>query len=119
MHEIEALERKGWEALSGPDGARFYDEVMAGDGLMAFPGMVLDKERTLEAVRAAGPWETFELWDVHVIEATADAAVIVYRAVAQRGADLPDRALMSSTYVRRDGRWHLLFHQQTPESSPR
>ena len=33
MSELEALEREGWEALSGPNGAAFYDELMADDGL--------------------------------------------------------------------------------------
>nr|MBA2632030.1 DUF4440 domain-containing protein [Chloroflexota bacterium] len=42
VRELEALEREGWAALTGPDGAAFYAEVMADDGLMVFPGMVLD-----------------------------------------------------------------------------
>ncbi len=114
MHEIEALERQGWEALCGPDGARFYDEVMADDGLMVFPDMALDKEQTLAAVRAAGPWTSFELSDVRIVEAAPGSAVIVYAAAAQRGAGAPYRAMMSSSYARRDGRWRLLLHQQTP-----
>jgi hypothetical protein len=28
--EVEELERRGWEALSGPDGVAFYADVMAG-----------------------------------------------------------------------------------------
>jgi hypothetical protein len=52
VSELEALEVRGWEALSGPDGAAFYQE--------------------------------------------------------------PYRALMSSVYARRDGRWRLVLHQQTP-----
>jgi uncharacterized protein (TIGR02246 family) len=112
-HELEALERRGWEALSGPDGAAFYADVMADDGLMVFPGMVLDKERTLRAIRGEAPWAEFELSDVRVIESTPGAATVVYRAVARRGKFVY-RANMSTAYARRDGRWQLVLHQQTP-----
>jgi len=30
--ELEALELRGWEALSGSDGAAFYAKLMAADG---------------------------------------------------------------------------------------
>ena len=113
--EVEALERRGWEALSGPDGARFYADVMADDGLMVFPGMVLDKERTIRAIASERPWSTFELSDVRIIEATPDCAIVAYAASAQRGDDRY-RAWMSSTYARRDGRWVLILHQQSPGS---
>ena len=51
MHELEELERRGWDALCGPDGAAFYEELMADEGLMVFPGLVLDKPQTLRAIR--------------------------------------------------------------------
>jgi hypothetical protein len=74
--EIEALERQGWEALSGPDGATFYDEAMADDGLMLFPGMAMDKADSLSAMRTVAPWSWFELEDVRVIAVGPDGAVI-------------------------------------------
>ena len=42
-----------------------------------------------------------------------DAAVISYKAVAERSDDAPFKAWVSSTYVKRDGKWLLAFHQQT------
>ena len=117
MNELEALERRGWEALRGPDGAAFYRDVMADDGLMVFPGMVLDKEGTLEAIASAAPWSEFDLSDVRVVEASPDAAAVIYRAVARRAGEAPYRALMTSAYAFRDGRWRLIVHQQTPDSS--
>ena len=113
--ELEDLERRGWEALSGPDGAEFYADVMADDGVMVFPGMVLDKEQTLRAIADAGPWLGFELSDVRVIEAAPNTAFIVYAATAQRSTDAAYRAVMTSGYVRRDGRWLLILHQQSPD----
>jgi Domain of unknown function (DUF4440) len=111
--ELEALERRGWEALSGPDGAAFYEAVMAADGLMVFPGTVMDRATSLRAIASATPWETFELSDMRVIEASPDAGIVTYRAVARRPGENPYRALMSSAYARR-GSWQLVLHQQTP-----
>ena len=62
----------------------------------------------------APPWATFELIDPRVIELTDDSGVVVYRAKAQRAGEESYSAMMSSTFVRRDGRWLLAFHQQTP-----
>lgn len=113
--ELEGLERRGWEALSGPDGARFYRELMADEALMVFPRMVLDKEETVQAIAGQSPWASFELSDVRVTMATADSAIVTYRATAQRAGEAPYRALMSTAYARRKGDWRLILHQQTPD----
>ena len=116
-HEIEALERRGWEALSGPEGAAFYDDLMADDGLMIFSGLVLDKAGTLRAIDGAPPWASFTLGDVQVIDA-GDAAVIAYHATSRRNGEAEYGARMSSVYARIDGRWRLLLHQQSPDPAP-
>ena len=116
MHEIEALERRGWEALSGPAGASFYDDLMTDDGLMVFPGVTLDKIATLRAIGGAQPWSSHQLDDVRLATA-GDAAVVTYRATAQREGEEAYEASMSSVYVRLDGRWRLILHQQTPDPS--
>ena len=114
--EIEALERQGWEALSSPNAARFYEEVMADDGLMVFPSLVMDKQAALRAIHQAEPWSTFELSDVRVT-ASQGVRLIIYRAVAQRSGQPQYQAVMSSVYVRRGDDWKLLLHQQTPSRS--
>ena len=111
--EIEDLERDGWRALSGAGGVSFYADVMADDGLMVFPGSVMDKDAALTAIGDAPPWSSFSLDAVRVSGDDA-AAVITYRATAQRGDAAPYAAEMSSVYVMRDGRWRLLFHPQSP-----
>ena len=113
-HEIEELERRGWAALSGPDGAAFYEEVMSDDGLMVFPGLTLDKARTIRAIRGERPWSSHELADVRVVE-DGDTSLITYHAASRRAGDDQYRARMSSVYVRRDGRWRLILHQQSPD----
>ena len=112
--ELEALERDGWKALSGPDGAAFYEDVMDEDGLMVFPGLIMDKPASLEAIRQAGPWLTFELAEIRVAK-VGDAGLVTYKAVGRRAERPPYQAVMSSVYVRHGGRWRLLLHQQSPE----
>jgi hypothetical protein len=111
--ELEELERRGWEALSGPGGAAFYQDLMADDGMMVFPGSVMTKAEAVAAIRAAPPWRRFELGDVR-IGGGADSALIVYTATAEREPGTVYNATMSSVYVRRDGGWRLLLHQQSP-----
>ncbi len=115
MHELEALERAGWDALSGTGGAEFYEEHMADDGLMLFPGMVMDKAAALDAIRGAEPWSSYELEDVRVIAIGDAAGIVTYGASAER-AKRPYSAVMSSVYARRGGSWRLVLHQQSPVS---
>ena len=111
--EIEELERRGWRALSGSNGAAFYEKVMAEDGFMVFPGMVMDKPTAVATIREVEPWSRFELADIRVA-VDANAALITYRATAQRAGQPEYEAVMSSVYVRREGQWLLLLHQQSP-----
>ena len=113
-HEIEQLENRGWDALSGPEGAAFYDDLMAEDGMMVFPGITLDKRATVRAIAAERPWQSYRLDEVRVAE-TGDTAVITYRATSQREGEAEYRARMSSVYARVGGRWRLVLHQQSPD----
>ena len=88
---------------------------MAADGLMVFPGLVLDKAATVQAIAAERPWRRYELGDVTVIEATSGCGIVTYRAAAEREGEATYRALMTTVYAQRDGRWQLVLHQQTPE----
>ena len=112
-NEIEELERRGWAALSGPDGAAFYQDAMAEEGLMVFQGMVMDKATAIATIREVQPWSTFALSNVR-ITGDDNAALVTYQAKAQRAGQPEYEAVMSSVYVRRDGRWLLLLHQQSP-----
>ena len=87
---------------------------MAADGLMVFPGLVLDKAATIMAIANEPPWKSYDLVDVKVISATSDCGIVVYRAAAEREGEATYRALMSSVYARREGDWRLVLHQQTP-----
>jgi hypothetical protein len=113
--ELELLERQGWDALSGPTGAAFYEELMADDAVMVFPGAVLDKPSAIAAIATAPPWRSYDLTGIRVIRYSDHVGVVVYRATAERTPDTAYVAWMSSVYARRNGRWALLLHQQTPD----
>lgn len=112
--EIEELERRGWDALTGSTGATFYDELMTDDALMVFPGLTLDRAGTVRAIAAERPWQSYRLDEIRIPEA-GDTAVITYRARTRREGEGEYRARMSSVYARVDGRWRLLLHQQSPD----
>jgi uncharacterized protein (TIGR02246 family) len=114
VHEVGALERSGWAALSGPNAAAFYDDLMTDDPLMVFSGLNLDKPAAVRAMAAERPWSRHAFDDVRIV-GDERTAVIAYHAVAQRTGRAEYRARMSTVYVRREGRWRLLLHQQSPD----
>jgi hypothetical protein len=108
--ELLDLERRFWlEATT-----ELYRERMAADGLMAFSVGLLDKEQTIEAIAAAGPWDGVDLDDVRTVELSPDTVALVYRATGRRSGQDEYTALVTSVYARRDGQWQLVLHQQTP-----
>ncbi len=112
--QLLALEDRGWSALSSTGGADFYDEHLTDDARMVFPFGVMTRADSVEAMRAAPPWSRYQIDDPTVVQLTPDSAVLTYRAIAQREGQPEYRAWVSSTYVRRDGRWKMALHQQTP-----
>ncbi len=88
---------------------------MSDDGLMVFPGLLLDKAATVRVIAAERPWSTFTLREVRALELAPDAALVTYRSESQREGQDPYHALMTTVYARRDGRWRLVLHQQSPE----
>ncbi len=114
--ELLEIERAGWRALStgGDAAATFYDEVLAGEVLMLLPGgMVIDDRASVVDSMRGAPWTSFELSDERVLDLGEAGAVVTYRATAVRDGQ-EYRALFNSTYVREDGAWKLVLHQQTP-----
>lgn len=110
------LERRGWDALCGSTGGRYYGELMTPDALMVLAnGVVMDRVAVAESLEHAPPWRTYDLSDVRLLRIGSDAATLVYVGAAYRDADEPAfTALMCSTYRRLEGDWRLLLYQQTP-----
>jgi hypothetical protein len=111
---VLALERAGWEALSGPTGAAFYDRVMAESALMVFPSGVMHRAEAIDAIRGATPWQSYELANEQVWRPSASVAIVSYLATAHRPERPEYRAWMTSVYVRDGSDWLLAMHQQSP-----
>jgi hypothetical protein len=115
--ELLRLERGFWDASTDAD---WYDEHVAQEGILVFPYGVgaMDKRQVLYTIRANDEeWDAYHFEDVKVIPLSGDAAVITYKATAERADSDPFKAYVSSTYVRADGGWLLAFHQQTLAST--
>jgi hypothetical protein len=112
--ELLTLEDQGWHALSSDQGADFYDELMSDDAVMLLPFGALDRAACLEAISSAPPGSAYSISDARVWRLSDDSGVVVYTAAARRDGQPEYRALMSSSYIRRDGAWKLVIHQQTP-----
>lgn len=109
--EVLAREREFWHAAGD---AGFYREHFAEDGRCVFPMAILDKAQTVASMEGATPWEDVEMREVDLLDVAPDAVAVTYAATARRAAGEPYEANVTSVYVRRDGAWQLLLHQQTP-----
>lgn len=113
------LERSGWDSLCNSTGAQFYGDLMTDDGVMVLAnGVVMDRDAVIHSLGHAQPWQSYDIDDHRVVGAGPDSAAIVYLGTGYRHGDQPAFVgLMSSVYVRQDGRWRLALYQQTPISS--
>lgn len=114
--ELWDLEHQGWASLCRSTGADFYGDLMTAGGVMVLAhGQVLDRAAVVASLNEAPPWRGYELSEQRVVARADDHAVLEYTGRAFRGGDEPEfRALMSSVYVREEGRWRLALYQQTP-----
>ncbi len=113
--ELIEVERRGWEALCSDDAVGYYRRHLVEDALMAFPFGLMDREEALSAMGTAQPWSRYDMKEPRVIPLDPDCGVVVYAVTAQREGQEPFSAVVSSTFVRRDGEWRLAFHQQSFE----
>lgn len=114
--ELRALE----EQLLRPEFRRDRAAVAAllADGFREFgsSGRVWTKQEILAALESEPPFEA-AIDDFQAIELAAGVVLVTY-TVSMRLSDSETRAsLRSSIWIKRDGRWQMLFHQgtQTPE----
>lgn len=118
MEEPIEIERAGWESLCDGSGDRFYGEIMTDDGIMALAnGSVMTRDDVVAALGEAPPWSSFEMDEIRTIELDRDAIALVYVGTGHRDGDAaPFVGVMTSIYVRREGRWRLALYQQTAKS---
>lgn len=113
MHDLETLERAGWDALCAGTGGQFYGSLMTPDAVMVLAhGAVLDRDQVVASLDEAPPWTSYRMSEAREVALGPDAAALVYRGEASR-PDQDFAALMTSCYVRHEGDWRLAVYQQT------
>jgi hypothetical protein len=90
-----------------------YRERLADEAVVIVPGAVLDRDSTVAAMDASPGWDDFVFEGVRALPLADDAGLLTYTFSGRRG-DQHYRAVLSSVYVRRDGDWRMVLHQQTP-----
>jgi hypothetical protein len=111
--ELIQVERRGWDALCSDDAVSYYTAQLTDDAIMAFPFGIMQRDEALGAMATAEPWSQYNMENPTVIPLGPDSGVVVYGVTAQRAGQEPFSAVLSSTFVRRDGDWKLAFHQQS------
>ena|SRR6185312_9558737 len=115
--DLALLEEQGWRALSsgGKEASAFYRQVLDNEVAMLLPGglRLTDRNSIIEAM-GGQPWESFVIEALQVMLPAPGTGIVSYGVVAQREGQPRYSALVSSTYIHREGRWLLAFHQQTP-----
>jgi hypothetical protein len=96
--------------------AEAYRQNLDRDCLIAFTEMagVSKRDEVAGTVEGTPRWRDIDIEVEGVLQPTDDVALLTYRARAVRGENERYGALISSGYVRRDGAWKMMFHQQTP-----
>jgi hypothetical protein len=109
--DLLAMERQLWSG-----GKAEYRRTLDESCLLAFTEMAGVSGRDEIAEQAgASRWHDLEIRVEGFLQPTNDVVLLTYRARAARGdKGEPYEALVSSGYVRRNGGWKLMFHQQTP-----
>lgn len=111
---LMALEEQFWEASSAAN-VDLIRSYLTDDALTVGAFGVLNKEATTAVNQGQPP---FSFWRIEneprILQLTADCAVVIYKATAQREGREQFTVMMSSTYVNQDGSWKLAFHHQTP-----
>lgn len=94
-------------------GGDAYRERLAEEAVIVVPGAVLDRVSCIAAMDASAGWDDFAFEGVRALPVGSDAGMLTYTFTGRRG-DQTYRAVLTSVYVKRDGEWLMVLHQQTP-----
>ncbi|MEO0948304.1 MAG: nuclear transport factor 2 family protein [Cyanobacteria bacterium J06641_5] len=113
--ELLAIEHAGWRALCNGTASQFYRDIMTDNGQMILAnGVVMDRDRVVESLRDAPPWDGYDIQDAKLIVLQEQTAAIVYAGTGRRDRGNDFVAIMSSVYTRIDNKWRLALYTQTP-----
>lgn len=110
--ELRRYEEGFWTAEGR---APFFREHLAGDTAIVYPSGIMDDEAVIDSIDDVPPWTSVRMDHVSLIRLRDTAAVLIYRAEAERDSGPPYSCYAASVYVRQDDdAWRLAFHQETP-----
>jgi hypothetical protein len=115
QEELVRIERELWT-----NNAVLYRDMLVPEALLVFPETgVITRDTAVDAIKQENAegrrWAEVRLQQVRTLALADDAVLLTYRVAARwEHQQATMVALASSAYVRRDGRWRLAFHQQTP-----
>ena len=98
------------------EGGDYYRDHVGDECLVAFEEMagVRSNEETADMNPGAGNWTDAKMSRKGLLELSDESAILTYAVDAKRKDGTPHHALCSTGYVKRDGEWKMMFHQQTP-----
>ncbi len=113
MDDLWQMEGRLWT-----EGASYYRDRLDPGCLMVFAGIgvLSGADGIVATVTGPARWARVAMTGRHTA-ASDGLAVLAYSALAERDGAAPYAALCSSTWVRRNGDWRLVQHQQTPTGS--
>lgn len=105
-----ALEERFW--TGGADSAR---RMTARGAVFVFPypAGILQGDAIWREKDVAQRWRSVEMSERYLAR-EGEIAVVAYRVSAERAGEPIREAVCTSTYLRDDGKWLRLAHQQTP-----
>ncbi|MDO6512427.1 hypothetical protein [Celeribacter halophilus] len=108
--ELWAIEEKFW--LQGADSAR----TMTAKGavfVLPLPSGILQGDAMWREDLVAQRWRSV-VFSERYYQQEKDVSILAYHASAERSDTPIYEALCTSTYLRDDGKWLRIMHQQTP-----
>lgn len=111
------LESRVWDALARGD-ADADRELLSSDFVGVYPTGFADRADHADEVSDGPSVASYAIKDARLIEVSAEAMMLCYRADYQRPRRAEREAMyVSSLWVQRDGRWWNTFSQDTPADS--
>jgi len=75
---------------------------------------MMRREDVADSIHTGSRWSTVTFTEQQQLDPSSDTRELIYAPTADRGGPHSAySALCSSTYIRRNGEWQLIAHQQT------
>jgi hypothetical protein len=115
QEQLLKTERELWT-----NDALLYRDTLIPEALLVFPETgEITRDAAVDAIKQENAegrrWAEVHMDQVRTLPLSDDAVLLTYRVAARWEAEQATTvAQASSAYVRRNGKWKLAFHQQTP-----